>query len=299
MSKTILAIKIQKQLMLEKVDSEIKMLQDKQQEINDALLELQNKLDYKDLNSLAIIPELEISRMNFSIHIHQTMDAHRLTQKQLAQDISRLEQHELFLNFNGIMVRIIKAKEIHQPSPVIEEPADCRDIEKELEEAYKRGFLDGQKKSQTVELNIQTTIEQALNQITDNIPQQISRLRASLCEDVAQVISSVIEHVLLQQPPNHQILTRHINTMLNQIDKHQSVELSLNHDDLALLKKHHERLDIQAFAKVNIIADEHIRRGECRIKTSEGVFEHSLEQRLDAFSTWLKQVSIGALDVST
>lgn len=98
MSKTILAIKIQKQLMLEKVDSEIKMLQDKQQEINDALLELQNKLDYKDLNSLAIIPELEISRMNFSIHIHQTMDAHRLTQKQLAQDISRLEQHKLKIN---------------------------------------------------------------------------------------------------------------------------------------------------------------------------------------------------------
>lgn len=197
------------------------------------------------------------------------------------------------------MVRIIKAHQIHQSPPVIIEKTDDRDIKAELKEAFEQGFLEGQQKAYSDKLNTERNIEETLKQITDNIPKQISILRESLCEDVAQIISSVLEHVLLQQPPTHQILTRHINAMLNQIDKRQSVELFLSNEDLALLKKHHERLDIQSFAKVNILADEHLPRGACRIKTNEGVFEHSLEQRLDALSSWLKNISMGALHVST
>ena len=95
MSKTILALKIQKQIKLETIDSDLKALYDEQTKISEALTSLKSKLDFKDLKSLAIIPELEISRMNYAIDIHQKIDTHHKTLKQLTHDIARLELDQL------------------------------------------------------------------------------------------------------------------------------------------------------------------------------------------------------------
>ncbi|RUR18233.1 hypothetical protein ELY21_08370 [Legionella sp. km535] len=167
------------------------------------------------------------------------------------------------------------------------------DLEELQAQAYQRGFISGQTEGQLHAEQQMAQSKQALETLLSTIPQAIEHNRLELHNEIADIILLITQEYFIEQQQKPEALHQRINQILSQLNNKQSIELHLHPDEIKTMHQFNIKLETAHLKGLLIKADPTLAPGGCVIKTEHGVFDASLETRLERLKEMLTQMKHG------
>lgn len=185
----------------------------------------------------------------------------------------------------------ISLNKVAQPSLTLEE------AKIEIQNAYNKGFKDGQEAS---EISYLGDIEGFKNWIL-NFDKLSLELRSEYTRQVmtfGKLISKtaimVAEHLITQEiSTNSEIVLNRFRKAIELVDEETVFKIILNPEDVAALEKVESEFYKTNFKleRIEIITDDKIKRGGCILHTSAGIIDISLESQLKKLESSISEIS--------
>ncbi|HRT67217.1 MAG TPA: FliH/SctL family protein [Bacteroidota bacterium] len=160
-------------------------------------------------------------------------------------------------------------------------------IEAEIEDAYDRGYREGQDTARTV-FNREIARMYEANRIVDTLiesfkrefQKEIQNLKHSLI-DLSLIIAEQI--IRYEVSKNDEFILNQIQNIINELDNEIIYKIVLNPKDIAILEESKSKFvgDSSKIENVKIVANEEIEQGFCIIETNIGEFDGRLKTQLE------------------
>ncbi|WP_298627861.1 FliH/SctL family protein [uncultured Legionella sp.] len=157
-------------------------------------------------------------------------------------------------------------------------------------QAYQQGFEAGIREGQT---RIEQQVERSkhdLEKLLLSVPQAIAQCRMELNREIADIVLIISQEYFVEQQRTPEALQAQINQILNQINNEQSIELCLHPEEIKLVQKANIQLNASHLNSLKIKADDNLALGGCLIKTEHGIFDTSIETRIDRLKEYLIEI---------
>lgn len=172
---------------------------------------------------------------------------------------------------------------------------DWEQLELELQDAYDRGFRDGQDTTKAFDEREFQKLRQ-MNRIIDHMvdsfrleySKQMELLKTHLVDLSITIAEQIIKYEI---DKDKNFFINQLKNVLNEIDRNVIYKLFINPKDLEIFEESKSVLlsDPSVFENTRIIVDESIEQGFCKLDTSIGEFDASLRSQLDNIRFHLMQ----------
>lgn len=166
-------------------------------------------------------------------------------------------------------------------------------LEELREQAFQQGFESGVNEGQNRAKQQIEGLKLDLENLLLSIPQAITQCRMELTNEIADIALLISQEYFAEQQRNPEALQAQINQILNQINNEQNIELCLHPEDIKLVQKANIQLETAHLNRLKIKADERLALGGCLIKTEHGIFDASIETRIERLKDYLIQMKQG------
>lgn len=163
-------------------------------------------------------------------------------------------------------------------------------LEDSRTQAYQQGFEAGIQEGQT---RIEQQIERSkhdLEKLLLSVPQAIAQCRMELNREIADIVLIISQEYFVEQQRTPEALQAQINQILNQINNEQRIELCLHPEEIKLVQKANIQLNANHLNSLKIKADDSLVLGGCIIKTEHGIFDTSIETRIERLKEYLIEI---------
>jgi flagellar assembly protein FliH len=201
-----------------------------------------------------------------------------------------------------VFIQEFKVTNTNQPvkislEKIPDEKIPLEEVQKEVQEAYDRGFADGQ------ELTIYTFKNEIAShqQWVKNIDSVVIELQNHYVREIANMEEVVVElsvmaaeHILEHEiSENSQIVIEQTRKAIQSLDKDIIFKIRLHPDNIEALKEAKSSLstDASRMKSVEISADESVDRGSCILETSAGTIDARLSTQFDKMRLSLKALA--------
>lgn len=161
------------------------------------------------------------------------------------------------------------------------------------EQSFQQGFESGVKEGQNRAEQQIEGLKLDLENLLLSIPQAITQCRMELNNEIADIALLISQEYFTEQQRNPDALQAQINQILNQINNEQNIELCLHPEDIKLVQKSNIQLETAHLSRLKIKADDRLALGGCLIKTEHGIFDASIETRIERLKDYLIQMKQG------
>ena len=177
-------------------------------------------------------------------------------------------------------------------------------IEEEIDDAYDRGFRDGQDTARNV-FNREIARMQEANRIIDVLvdsfkheyQKEIQNLKHSLIDLSIIVAEQIIKREI---DKNDDFIRNQLQNIINEIDNEIVYKIILNPKDVAILEESKSKLvgDTSKIENVKIVAYDEIEQGFCVVETNIGEFDGRLHSQLEKIrQTMIEEIrNVNVLD---
>jgi flagellar biosynthesis/type III secretory pathway protein FliH len=179
---------------------------------------------------------------------------------------------------------------------------DWDSIEEEIDDAYDRGFRDGQDTTRTV-ANREIARMQETNRMIDVLvesfkreyQQEIQNLKHSLIDLSLIIAEQIIKHEVSK---DDEFIKKQVQNVINELDNEIIYKIIINPKDEEILKESQSELvgDKSKIENVKIFTNEEVDQGFCIIETNIGEFDARLKSQLEnlrkAMISEIKNVNI-------
>lgn len=166
-------------------------------------------------------------------------------------------------------------------------------LEELREQAFQQGFESGIKEGQNRAEQQIEGLKHDLESLLLSIPQAITQCRMELNNEIADIALLISQEYFAEQHRNPEALQAQINQILNQINNEQNIELCLHPKDIKLVQKSNIKLETAHLSRLKLKADDRLALGGCLIKTEHGIFDASIETRIERLKDYLIQMKQG------
>ncbi|WP_347251591.1 FliH/SctL family protein [Legionella sp.] len=178
------------------------------------------------------------------------------------------------------------------PSPSATENALLK--EQAREEGYKIGFeqglVEGLEQGKKLTSSQTMGIVQQLNNVLQVIPDALNESRLALKAEIADIVLAIVQQLFIQQQCSKEVIAQQITAALTHLNDKQKITLALHPQDLTLLRQGALKIDFSQYQDLQVIADETLTLGGCRIKTEHGLFDAGIERQIDGLKQALLQI---------
>ncbi len=168
------------------------------------------------------------------------------------------------------------------PEPEI----DWAQLEAEIQDAYDRGFRDGQDTTRAIDEKEFEKLRQ-MNRIIDKMvdsfrleyTKQMELLKSQLIDLSITIAEQIIKY---EVDTNNNFFITQLNNVLKEIDRNIIYKIFINPKDLEIFEESKSVLlsDPSVFENTKVIVDDQIEQGFCKLETSIGEFNATLSAQL-------------------
>jgi flagellar assembly protein FliH len=166
-------------------------------------------------------------------------------------------------------------------------------LEEVRSQAFQEGYHSGTKEGQRIAEQQMEEMKHHLQDILSSIPQAIKQNRMDLHTEIADILLLIIQQYFIEQQNNPEALQAQINQILGQLNQQQSIELHLPPEAIKILQNGRIQLDSSHLNNLKVKADEALVLGGCIVKTDHGVFDASIETRIERLKELLVHIKQG------
>lgn len=181
---------------------------------------------------------------------------------------------------------------------------DWEQLEAELQDAYDRGFRDGQDTAKAIderEFQKLRQMNRIIDQMVDSFRLEYSKQMELLKNHLVELSITIAEQVIKYEvdKKSNFFLTQ-LQNVLSEVDRNLIYKLFINPLDLKIFEESRSILlsDPSVFENTKIIVDDTIEQGFCRLDTSIGEFDASLSAQLKNIKFHAKE-EIKSVDVES
>lgn len=159
------------------------------------------------------------------------------------------------------------------------------------EEAYRKGYEQGQKDGFEVGQRSMAIVKEHLEKLLDSLQQTPQTIFDHYRDWLIQMCLTISRHIVRRElSTDHTQLAQLIETLLQEAAENHTLTISVHADDLALLEQH---LDLKSLSErtgrtFTLVAQPHIQRGGCRAESDVQLFDASLEKRFSLIEQALR-----------
>lgn len=169
------------------------------------------------------------------------------------------------------------------------------ELQKQVQEAYDKGFEDGQQATQmalTEEFNKLENWVRRIDKVTDELIKEFSNKIRELKNAIVPISIEVAEQILRAEVKiKPELVENQIAKALEIIDNEKIFNIRLNPDDIEILEKIQSNLlSHPKLEGVEIIPDPTISQGGCIIETEVGQIDATFQSQLNKIQTLLSNV---------
>lgn len=181
---------------------------------------------------------------------------------------------------------------------------DWEQLEAELQDAYDRGFRDGQDTAKAIDerefqklRQMNRIIDQMVDSFRLEYSKQIELLKTHLVELSITIAEQIIKY---EVDKKRNFFLIQLQNVLSEIDRNLIYKLFINPLDLKIFEESKSILlsDPSVFENTKIIVDDTIEQGFCKLETSIGEFDASLRAQLENIKFHAKE-EIKSVDVES
>lgn len=181
---------------------------------------------------------------------------------------------------------------------------DWEQLEAELQDAYDRGFRDGQDTAKAIderEFQKLRQMNRIIDQMVDSFRLEYSKQMELLKTHLVELSITIAEQIIKYEvdKKSNFFLTQ-LQNVLSEVDRNLIYKLFINPLDLKIFEESKSILlsDPSVFENTKIIVDDAIEQGFCRLDTSIGEFDASLSAQLENIKFHAKE-EIKSVDVES
>lgn len=177
------------------------------------------------------------------------------------------------------------------PEDVVPETPDIETIKRE---AYEEGFAKGQTEGYEAGVLMAGEKTERLNLILNNVESLWKNLLKNSEEKIIELIAKISEKVVYGHVSvDNTIITRAILDIFEKIPDPVDATITVNPDDYEYIEVVKDDFfeEIKGLKQVSIVSDPLMEPGGCRIETSSGEVDTSIEERLEAVKRSVINVS--------
>lgn len=181
---------------------------------------------------------------------------------------------------------------------------DWEQIELELQDAYDRGFRDGQDTTKALderEFQKLRHMNRIIDQMVDSFRLEYSKQMELLKTHLVDLSITIAEQIIKYEvDKENNFFINQIKNVISEIDRNVIYKLFINPKDLEIFEESKSVLlsDPSVFENTRIIVDDTIERGFCKLDTSIGEFDASLSSQLENIRFYLME-EIKSVDVES
>ena len=181
---------------------------------------------------------------------------------------------------------------------------DWEQLEAELQDAYDRGFRDGQDTAKAIDerefqklRQMNRIIDQMVDSFRLEYSKQIELLKTHLVELSITIAEQIIKY---EVDKKRNFFLTQLQNVLSEVDRNLIYKLFINPLDLKIFEESKSILlsDPSVFENTKIIVDDTIEQGFCKLETSIGEFDASLRAQLENIKFHAKE-EIKSVDVES
>jgi len=179
-------------------------------------------------------------------------------------------------------------------SKVRETTISLSDFQNEIEEAYNKGFNDGQQITRTTfEIELEKRQLQVLNfeSVAKDLRQQLSKEFTKVQDSAVSLSILIAEHILNHEAViNNDTVIGQVTKALQMIDNETIFKIFLHPYNLETLNNVKNELftEKSKIENLQLIADEKVSQGSCILETSVGTIDASFKSQLEKVKTVLE-----------
>ncbi len=169
------------------------------------------------------------------------------------------------------------------------------ELQKQVQEAYDKGFEDGQQATQMAlaeEFNKLEDWVRRIDKVTDELTKEFSKKIRELKNAIVPISMKVAEQILRAEiKAKPELIENQIAKALEILDNEKIFNIRLNPDDIEILEKVQSSLiSHPKLEGVEIIPDPTIGQGGCIIETEVGQIDATFESQLNKIQTFLSNI---------
>ncbi len=166
----------------------------------------------------------------------------------------------------------------------------------EVQNAYDRGFSDGQKASEAVfvtELEDyrkwMLRIDQVIDDMRESFTNEMHKFENVLLETATMIAEHILEHEIAA---NSQIVIEQIKKVIRDLEEDNVYEIRLHSDDVFVIKEIKSQVfnDKEKYENVKFVSDDRISPGGCIVLTSAGSIDARISRQIERIKVAMKEI---------
>ncbi len=166
----------------------------------------------------------------------------------------------------------------------------------EVQNAYDRGFSDGQKASEAVfvtEIEDYRTWMQRIDAVIENMRQsftdEVHKFENVLLDTATMIAEHILEHEISNNP---NIVIEQIKKVIRDLEDENIFEVRLNSDDVFILKEIKSKVfsDEEKYKNVKYVSDDRISPGGCVVQTSAGTIDARIARQIERIKIAMREI---------
>jgi flagellar assembly protein FliH len=166
----------------------------------------------------------------------------------------------------------------------------------EVQNAYDRGFSDGQKASEAVFVTEiedyrkwMLRIDKVVDEMRESFADELVKFEKVLLDTATMIAEHILEHEISQ---NSEIVIEQIKKVIRDVEDENVYEVRLNSEDVFILKEIKSSVfaNKEKYPDVKFISDDRIRPGGCIVQTSAGTIDARISRQIERIKIALREI---------
>ncbi len=166
----------------------------------------------------------------------------------------------------------------------------------EVQNAYDRGFSDGQKASEAVfvtELEDyrkwMLRIDQVIDDMRESFTSEMHKFENVLLETATMIAEHILEHEITA---NSYIVMEQIKKVIRDLEDDNVYEIRLNSDDIFVIQEIKSQVfnNKEKYENVKFVSDDRISPGGCIVLTSAGSIDARISRQIERIKVAMKEI---------
>lgn len=163
-----------------------------------------------------------------------------------------------------------------------------------INQAFQEGYRQALLEQEELRKSWQNGIEK-LNQLTQNIRTALESQKNIPYNDIADIILTICNQYFIEQKQKKEAIIAQIQQIVRCIHQQQTIKIFLHPADIYWLQQHQNALGLLNHKDITVSADHALALGGCRIATEHGLFDASIERRINQLKCQLEKMQAGEL----